>query len=151
MSATTQPTDVKTCSKCGIEKPCPLFSARSGYGDGLNAWCKDCHSKYAHVYNRTHKPKKLSSEQLRVVNYRRVHGIAVSDYDDMFRAQGGKCAICTSTNPGGPRHFTVDHDHRTGQIRGLLCRYCNAGLGMFNDSIFGLMRAADYVYERRMS
>ena len=67
-------------------------------------------------------------------NYRRMYGVTIADYDALFTLQGGKCAICQSTDPGGGfQHFAVDHDHSTSRIRGLLCVAYNRGLGLFRD------------------
>lgn len=74
------------------------------------------------------------------------YGISVEDYNDMLAAQGGGCAICGATEPGGrTKHFPVDHCHTTGVIRGLLCTKCNRGLGLFNDDADRMGRAAKYL------
>jgi hypothetical protein len=81
-------------------------------------------------------------------NYRTRYGISLSDYDDIWAAQAGTCAICgaTSGQPGRPGSLLfVDHDHVTGAVRGLLCRPCNSGLGMFQDDPQNLARAAIYL------
>lgn len=87
-------------------------------------------------YTRIERPSKL----------RRLYGITVADYDRMLAEQGGACALCRSTNPlAGNRTyirngkettrtvFDVDHDHRTGKVRGLLCTRCNRLVGLAND------------------
>ena len=52
----------------------------------------------------------------------------------MFEEQGGRCAICSTEEPGGNgNHFSVDHNHKTGKVRALLCNHCNTGLGKFQD------------------
>lgn len=63
----------------------------------------------------------------------------------MLEAQGGCCAICKA--PKGNK-LCVDHDHRTGKVRGLLCSNCNAGLGMFKDSEDLLQSAKGYLNNR---
>ncbi len=66
---------------------------------------------------------------MRVINY----GCTNTEFEAMFAAQQGKCAICSSpemtTHKGRPRQLSVDHDHITGNIRALLCGACNTGLG----------------------
>ncbi len=64
----------------------------------------------------------------------------------MLAAQHGVCAIC-QTAPA----IHVDHDHRTGQIRGLLCFRCNAALGQLADDPLVLRRAARYLERSRSS
>jgi len=83
-------------------------------------------------------------------NYRRMYGVTIADYDALFTLQGGKCAICQSTDPGGGfQHFAVDHDHSTGRIRGLLCVACNRGLGLFRDDVATLGSAISYLESAR--
>lgn len=77
---------------------------------------------------------------------RRLYGIGVRDYDEMFEKQGRRCAVCEVTVPGGPgRRFAIDHSHTTGRVRGLLCYMCNTGLGKFKDDSSLLRRAAAYL------
>jgi hypothetical protein len=64
----------------------------------------------------------------------------------MFKAQNGQCAICASSDPGGGfKNFAVDHNHTTGEIRGLLCTRCNRGLGLFKDDPVLTQLATNYL------
>lgn len=77
-------------------------------------------------------------------NNLRRYGITLEQYDEMMLKQNGVCAICqqheTMKNSKGiVCNLSVDHDHITGRVRGLLCRNCNIGLGCFSDNI-NLMR-----------
>lgn len=77
--------------------------------------------------------------------YRR-YGITLEEYDTMLAEQNFVCAICKNpetmrTSSGKTCNLSVDHDHSNGNIRGLLCRSCNVGLGNFSDDI-RLLRAA---------
>jgi len=63
----------------------------------------------------------------------------------VLAAQEGACAICKVTAPGGQGTFHVDHDHKTGAIRGLLCHHCNTALGKFKDSPILLETAIAYL------
>lgn len=70
-------------------------------------------------------------------------GLTIAQYEMLLRVQGGACAIC-HRRPSPTRCFDVDHDHRTKEIRGLLCFLCNKGLGYFKNPE-QLMRAAAYM------
>jgi hypothetical protein len=76
-------------------------------------------------------------------------GIGVSEYADMFSAQGGVCAICsepeTMIRCGSAVPLSVDHCHETGAVRGLLCSKCNMAIGHLNDNPFLARAAADYL------
>lgn len=74
--------------------------------------------------------------------------ISDAEYRLLFARQGGRCAICETLKPGGPKthdKFFADHDHATGAARGLLCLQCNVALGNFGDDPKRLLRAAAYV------
>lgn len=71
------------------------------------------------------------------------YGISIQDYDEMLEAQQGRCAICRK-HPK-KRRLGVDHNHRTGRIRGLLCMRCNLGLGKLNDNHETLTAAEIYL------
>ena len=74
------------------------------------------------------------------------YGITLEDYAAMLKKQDGKCAICGARTPGsGKKMWSIDHDHATGEVRGLLCGTCNTGLGMFKDSADNLRAAANYL------
>jgi hypothetical protein len=76
-------------------------------------------------------------------------GLSVADYQKMFLDHNGVCACCgkpeTATRSGKTKWLAVDHDHKTGAIRGLLCSDCNTGLGKFCDSIEILTSAISYL------
>ena len=69
------------------------------------------------------------------------YGLTVTEFDAMALAQGGVCPICT--NPMEPP--VIDHCHETGRVRGLLCRPCNAAMGLLGDSEAGILRALAYL------
>jgi hypothetical protein len=71
------------------------------------------------------------------------YGLTIEEFNKMYEDQGGSCAICQRTD----RPLVVDHDHKTGKKRALLCNGCNHGLGRFADDPALLRKAADYVEE----
>lgn len=70
----------------------------------------------------------------------RVVGVDALRYQEMLREQNGVCAVCSQPEKhrdglsGKPKDLAVDHDHKTGAVRALLCSACNTALGLFNDS-----------------
>ena len=74
------------------------------------------------------------------------YGITLADYERMFAEQGGVCAICKTfrVSKSHPR-LGVDHDHKTGRVRGLLCWMCNRGMGLLGDSRERMLSAAEYL------
>ena len=74
----------------------------------------------------------------------KTYGISLEDYHQMLYNQDGFCCICSIPFTENTRPY-VDHNHSTGQVRGLLCFHCNTGLGHFKDNYKHLVRAARYV------
>jgi len=74
---------------------------------------------------------------------KRKFGINDATYNDILNEQNGVCYICNQADEEG--RLAVDHDHDTGQVRGLLCRKCNRGLGLFNDSAEKIAKALEYL------
>lgn len=86
--------------------------------------------------------KAHSRAAVRRTYLRSNYGIELSDYERMLDNQQGRCGICATDDPGeNVAFFAVDHDHVTGEVRGLLCQRCNRALGLFGDD-HGLLRAA---------
>lgn len=75
------------------------------------------------------------------------YGMTKADYAEMRKEQGGSCAICTKPC----KKMVVDHDHVTGQIRGLLCMGCNSAIGKLGDTPEGVQRAVDYLVRGKAS
>lgn len=82
-------------------------------------------------------------------NLKTNYGISLDQYRALYEAQGGKCRLCgveKSAIKGGRAHrLCVDHCHKTGHIRGLLCKSCNTALGAFQDDPIRLQKAIDYL------
>lgn len=94
--------------------------------------------------------KQYMSDRQRKYHLRDNYGITERDYDDMLTNQNGECAICKTDKPTGKwKRFAVDHCHKTGTIRGLLCNECNRGIGLLRDSADLLRLAADYLDQYR--
>ena len=94
---------------------------------------------------RAKNPEKSKGHDLK-----KMYGITLDQYLTMEVAQNNICAICNQKETaldksGVPRKMPVDHCHRTGKIRGLLCTACNRALGLFKDSPVVLRKAADYI------
>lgn len=90
----------------------------------------------------TKSPKELASSWRSHLNRR--YGLTVEQYAAMLAAQYGRCAICRRELLSR-RDTHVDHDHISGRIRGLLCRFCNHVLGLAGDSVETLRNAIAYL------
>ena len=90
--------------------------------------------------------RKLPEAKLKQREYNLIinYGITLKEYDSLYARQNGKCAIC-GTEQWGDRGPFVDHDHDTGEVRGILCSKCNYALGLFGDSLTLITLAAEYL------
>lgn len=118
----------KTCSKCKRTLVVRAFYKDVRRKDGLANPCKHCKREY----EKTSRAEKLGFN--RMLKYR--YGINNKEYNRLFAAQHGKCAICCKHQCQLTRKLDVDHDHKTGKVRGLLCNYCNKVLERFINSGF---------------
>lgn len=81
---------------------------------------------------------------------KKTFGIDAREWDRLLEVQGGRCAICR-TSDSGEKQWHVDHDHVTGQVRGLLCSSCNLGIGLLQDDPTILRAALRYVERNRQT
>jgi hypothetical protein len=76
---------------------------------------------------------------------KRVTNISSNHRKDLLKEQNNSCAICGINGEELKRKLSVDHNHETNQVRGLLCNSCNLGLGQFKDSVVFLSYAIEYL------
>jgi len=137
--------ETRVCRKCNEEKNLLDDFYRSRQ-DATKASsyayeCKECTKKRALRYHHE------NSGRTRDKHLRRTYGIDSKQFDMLLEAQNHQCAICFTTNPGGKSgRFNVDHDHKTGKIRGLLCKSCNIALGEVGDNIHTLKNMIEYLH-----
>ena len=150
---------LKLCRDCKEEKPLADFSPDSRTKDGRQGRCKRCrvvleaegrreyrkkHPRQFAEYSRRHR-EKVGREAVLFRERMKKHGITAEQYDAMFLRQDGKCAICAVEMWNAYNRLSIDHDHQTGRVRGLLCRKCNAGIGCLGDDIELLAAAIAYL------
>lgn len=85
------------------------------------------------------------SRATRKYDLRRRYGLDEEGYNALLSAQAFRCASCGSPSEEQRTRFSVDHDHRTGEIRGLLCHSCNLALGHLQDDPVRVERLLNYL------
>jgi hypothetical protein len=128
---------MKRCPDCGEFKALDEFPRNRNCKDGRHPYCKPCHNA------RGKESKQRLYGGSRHYHLKHRYGIGAHEFDELVKQQHGVCAIC-----GRPDPEHVDHDHETGDVRGILCFNCNGGLGQFRDSIDALLTAAAYLCAR---
>jgi len=83
-------------------------------------------------------------DKWRSVNLKKTYGITLDQFNDLFRWQDSKCAVCRAESTTG-KNWHVDHCHSTGHIRGILCHNCNLMIGHARDNPETLLAAVEYL------
>ncbi len=142
----------RTCRKCGIPKDKdsfhPMRGKRAIHGYRYSLCIQCSRANYAtrrKVWNANNVERVQASR--RRIQFKKNYGITIEDYNSILSMQGCVCAICGGSRSKSDKwkNLAVDHSHKTGQVRGLLCMECNAGLGSFLDSPDLLEKAAAYI------
>lgn len=107
----------------------------------LKKWYQDHREEELEKSKSRHK---ANPENRRNTVRKQLYGIEPDEYKVLYSNQDGKCAICKQP-PKSTRSLCVDHDHKTGAVRGLLCDSCNGGIGLLGDSIIRLHEAIEYL------
>ncbi len=156
----------KKCSKCKKEKSFSDFQKHKGHADGLASLCKECCKKnywknveryrkeaLEQYYKNSDSIHKKNKENYNPIKKRRDwiksrYGLSDEDWNKIFQFQKGKCAICGKHQSELKKILHVDHNHKTSEIRGLLCQQCNAGIGFLDVDSVGdlfLKKAVEYI------
>jgi hypothetical protein len=113
----------KFCRSCGEIEPHSEWHRNATASDGLPTSCKACRANKG-----------------RAGHLKRQYGITEAERDELIASQAGVCCICLAAPAAH-----VDHCHKTGRVRGVLCFNCNSGLGLLRDDPEAMYRAADYL------
>jgi hypothetical protein len=119
---------MKTCTKCGSEGPFQKDSTRK---DGFHPWCNACKG-----VGQTRRSRKSW--------LKRKYKLTEELWEIQFQSQGKRCAICRTDTPGG-KGWATDHNHSTGEFRGILCQLCNQGIGCLRENLLVLQAAIAYL------
>ncbi|MFC5834657.1 endonuclease domain-containing protein [Nonomuraea insulae] len=149
-SAEPRPEDTKECTRCGETKPLTEFYKAAGKPEGkVMSRCKACEAERARKWVKDN-PEHARETRRRYALFK-TYGLMPDAYWRLLQKQGGVCAICGQGEPNEPGrarsmfYLAVDHCHKTGEVRGLLCRKCNSAIGLLNDDPELLIRAISYL------
>jgi len=131
----------KLCSKCKTKKELKQFSRNRFNSDGYHHYCKSCKNKDAKHRYSTNEEYRLK-RQRKQLNY--LYALSETDYDQLLTNQNHSCAICLLPFESKRKTF-VDHCHKSGKVRGLLCPKCNNLLGQCHDDTLILNSAIEYL------
>ena len=151
-------TGERKCAACLQVKSLTEFSVNTIRAGRLyyRSYCKSCSNKQRHIWYhkgggaRYYKQYQLEHpEQLAKTSRRhrlkKGFGLTEEDFNLMLKTQKNKCKVCSRLAKTFKKRFSIDHNHKTGKTRALLCGKCNTGLGLFQDSPELLRKAANYL------
>ena len=144
----------KQCSKCTHYLDWDCFRKRKQDGRlYLHSSCKNCNKiswdKWVENNKEHYQKVKKEGQALLHNNHKKYErrGITKEEYEFVFKTQESLCAICKQP-PKDTHDLAMDHNHKTNEFRGLLCKECNRALGLFGDNIDVLTNAVTYLKER---
>jgi Recombination endonuclease VII len=147
----------QVCIACSVSKPLSEFRVYKA-GDGRIRTRKRCSICLEAAHKRWVENNKDQSQKLTRKHHLGQFKLSIPDWERMFAAQNGVCLICRkpevardNNNAGKIRRLSIDHDHETGKVRGLLCAKHNSALGLFQDDPVLLRAAADYLEKSRLA
>jgi Recombination endonuclease VII len=125
--------EIDVCRLCGVPKSTGRFGtyvAKSGPDTGrrkAKAICRDCENQKMRDWRTENADRHLNND----LNWR--YGLGLEQYRQILAVQDGVCAVCHRPPAGLRSRLDVDHDHVTGEVRGLLCSPCNRALALVGD------------------
>lgn len=122
----------KCLGPCGLELSVEEFTPNKNNKGGHLTKCRDCRNQ------------ERDSKTQRSYVLKSTYGISLVEYELMYEAQNGVCAICKKPESSG-KGLAVDHDHETGKVRSLLCFMCNTSIGKLGEDIPRILEAAAYL------
>lgn len=159
MSVTSPLPEAKYCGKCRKPHPVARFSKCSRSPDGLQQWCKQAQKDWL-VSNREKRKaqqrrwyaaqRNSAPEAFQKRSRLRKYGLSVDEFEAMWVSQGGRCSACHDVLVDGPATH-IDHCHKTGVVRGILCRSCNVALGQLGDDPIRIQGLLMYIVSDRMA
>ena len=148
----------QTCRRCKISKILDSFWKDRGKETGYSQYCKKCsniHRKECRDRIKTGTTKfkvglykkgtKEYKNHQKDIQLRYNYGTTLKEYNTLFSIQNGCCCICNIHQNSLKKPLGIDHSHKTGKIRGLLCSNCNTALGLLKENLKSLEKAHYYL------
>lgn len=132
---------MKHCLECNKIKPLSEFGNNVRQRDGKAFYCKLCGCEKSKKYQSSQRGQAMKLDRI----YKVLYGITLIQYNQLLASQNFRCKICNTHQESLKRRLNVDHCHKTGKIRSLLCVSCNRALGYLGDNPKTAINAYDYL------
>lgn len=133
----------KICKRCGVSTPISQFRKDPRLLHGRRNICHQCRRDADN--NRYGANKAAGRLKQKKVNLKHTYGISLEQFYSMCEAQEHRCKTCNAHQSELSQSLCVDHDHKTGKIRGLLCKPCNSALGFTKENKATLVNLINYI------
>jgi DNA-directed RNA polymerase subunit RPC12/RpoP len=130
----------KKCPKCRERKERSEYWNDASRPDGITAYCKPCKANVTNMH--ISKNFEYYKNSWKTYNLKKKYDLSMEQFEKMLETQDYKCSICKKSLE---KYSAVDHDHKTGKVRGILCRKCNLGLGAAKDNTEILKNMINYL------
>lgn len=144
--------DKVECTRCNTWKYLDEYPKNKGSALGIYSYCSECSNEKGRENHKKYRAKgapdwERKRRKYRNDYYRKTYGITADEFDIKLAEQDGCCEICNTelSIDEDPKKAHLDHNHRTGQIRGVLCVRCNKGIGFFLENEDYLGDAVKYL------
>jgi hypothetical protein len=136
-----EPLYCKGCDKTKLRKEFGSVGAATILSKrfGARVLCKPCEQALAKKYWEEHKQENMWEGR----KYR--YEMDEKDFDKLLESQNGECAICECELPADKFKSDIDHNHKTGKVRGIVCRSCNITIGMVEKKIKYIDKIIKYI------
>ena len=158
MSCLAEVGTTKLCPSCGEEKPLEDFYIHKSRKDGFSCYCKQCSRKKGRESRRkwraanpdkmaAYNKKRRQDSLKRPGRHWKEYGIDFTpeEYDERLALQGNRCCICGRPSADFKKRLCVDHNHETGQVRGITCNYCNTVIGIIENKQDLIKKIEEYL------
>lgn len=156
---------MKRCSRCGEANAAAQYrkgcrQCRRCRNAASRAW-NHAHPGYQRNWEKAHPARNRAAQRARRIaqsgrikiidreNDLKKYGLTIASFSSILASQNGGCAACGGPANGKGQTFHVDHDHNSGEIRGLLCHSCNTALGLMKDNVGRLQCLISYLTQKR--
>ena len=140
----------QVCNKCNSDLPLEKFSKQASSKNGYRKICKDCHNTYVrevwYVKNADKQKKAVREYKKRNPAKELARVYKATEEEIQALLDKGECEICQSKE-----RLCIDHCHKSGMVRGILCHDCNVGIGFLKDDTARLRKAIVYLAQGQVT
>lgn len=144
---------MKKCTRCGeLKQEVNFYTKESRCKDCVNGIRREKYAENPEKYKtRVAVFREKNPEKIRDTKLKQAYGVGTDYYNAKLKEQGGVCAGCGRNYKvlwrGKEAEMALDHDHKTGSPRGVLCIKCNRGLGLMEDNVQALQNLIQYLHK----